>query len=73
MAIPPASKVSRAAMLRAQISGTVSIVLKRAKLKLTGEKFTVARAGLPTVNCHHGTNHETAINTRLNTPAVKAT
>ena len=72
MAMPPASKVSRAAMFSAQMIGTVSIVLKSAKLKFTGEKLTVAMAGLPTMNCHQGTTQETAIKTMLRIPAANA-
>ena len=70
--MPPASRVSRAAMFSAQMMGTVSMVLKSAKLKFTGEKLTVAMAGLPTMNCHQGTNHETAIKMRLRIPATNA-
>ncbi len=72
-AMPPASRVSRLAMFNAQIMGEISRVSNNEKLKLTGEKLTVAIAGDPTVNCHQGINTETAIKIRVSMPAANAT
>jgi len=60
-------------MLRAKINGILSRVLNRAKLKLIGEKLTVAIVGLPTDNCHHGINTEATIKTKVSMPASNAT
>ena len=59
-------------MFRAQIKGTVRKVLNNEKLKLTGEKLTIAIVGFPTNSCHHGTKTETAIKTKVRIPAVNA-
>lgn len=71
--MPPVSSVRTQVMLSAQMRGTVRRVLKRVKLKLTGEKLTVAKEGLPTENCHQGTKTETAIKTKVSMAASRAT
>jgi hypothetical protein len=51
----------------------VTTSLKNEKFILTGEKFTDAIAGCPTLNCHHGTKTEIIINNRVRIPAMSAT
>jgi hypothetical protein len=70
--MPPAVKVSRHAMFRAKIKGIMNSWSNTAKFMLTGEKVIAVIVGCPRVICHHGTNTETAINTKVEMPATIA-
>jgi hypothetical protein len=58
-------------MFKAQIIGIERGVPNKEKFRLTGEKSASAIAGFPTVNRHHGTNSEMAINRRVAMPPAK--
>src|ERR1017187_1492162 len=67
----PANNVSKHAIFRASSKGTATETPLTERLKLTGDKLTWI-AGFSTVNCHHGTNKEIAIRTKVEIPAANA-
>ncbi len=69
--MPPDARVNALAKFKAKTSGIVIELPNSARFQLTGDTLTAAMEGFPTLNCHHGTNIEMAINRRVDIPATK--